>query len=206
MAKIQTAKISADILQITSTIKTPKWPPASDRVRLTQNFVHQIFSPSNAVVYRTEELPNNLGISGTLYIREKNLLSQFISKCVLCDLKCVFFTNDYWINEKISYDDFTALTSSGRLEKLGLGNTIATLNNGEIVPYESLLEHTPALRCLCLKCNQYLQLSQKFMEKICASNLEKFTVFQLPVNFETKAFLANMAKKKPQLRVRLFFK
>uniref|UniRef100_A0A914QB32 Uncharacterized protein n=1 Tax=Panagrolaimus davidi TaxID=227884 RepID=A0A914QB32_9BILA len=243
MATVRTAKISADILQITSTIKIPKWPPKSDfpadildymkknstekrtlklmktnkyfirkkcpfiylgdRVRLTQNLVHQIFSQTNIKSYRIEELPNNLGICGTLYIREKNLLSQFISKCVLYDLKCIFFTNHYWINEKFSYDDFNVLTSSGGLEKLGLGNTIVTSNTGRIIPYESLLDHTPALRSLCLEYNNYLKLSQKFIEKICASNLEKFTVYKLPENFETKAFLANMANKKPQLRVHL---
>uniref|UniRef100_A0A914QID0 Leucine-rich repeat domain-containing protein n=1 Tax=Panagrolaimus davidi TaxID=227884 RepID=A0A914QID0_9BILA len=78
--------------------------------------------------------------------------------------------------------------------------------NGEIIPYESLLDHTPALRYLYLEYNQYLQMSQKFIEKICASNLEEFVVFKLPENFETNAFVTNMAKKKPNLHVRLVFK
>uniref|UniRef100_A0AC35G168 Uncharacterized protein n=1 Tax=Panagrolaimus sp. PS1159 TaxID=55785 RepID=A0AC35G168_9BILA len=142
--------------------------------------------------------------SGTLNIQHENLLSQFISKCVTCDLKCLWFTNVCWIIEKISYDDFKILTSSGRLKMLDLGKTIVTSKNGEVIPYESLLDHTPALRFLYLKYNQYLQLSQKFIEKICASNLEVFAVYQLPKNFEKEILLANVAKKKPNLRVHFF--
>uniref|UniRef100_A0A914Q3H5 Uncharacterized protein n=1 Tax=Panagrolaimus davidi TaxID=227884 RepID=A0A914Q3H5_9BILA len=153
--------------------------------------------------YRIEELPNNLGICGTLFIQEKDLVSQFISKCVVCDLKDLIFINDWWKTRKISYADFKFLTSSGRLEKLILGTTIVTSNNGEIIPYESLLDHTPTLRYLFLNYNQYLKLSQKFIEKICASNLEEFGVYRLPKNFETEAFLTNIAKKKPNLRVLL---
>uniref|UniRef100_A0A914Q1I8 Uncharacterized protein n=1 Tax=Panagrolaimus davidi TaxID=227884 RepID=A0A914Q1I8_9BILA len=241
MATVRTAEISADILQITSTIKIPKWSPASDfpadilkymkknatekqvlklmktnkyfirekcpfiyfgvRVSLTQNFVHQILSDTNVMNYRIEELPNNLGISGALYIQHENLLSQFNSKCIIFDLKCLYFINQWWKIEKISYDDFKVLTSSGRLKTLDLGPTIVTSNNGEIVPYESLLDHTPSLRYLYLKYNNYLQLSQKFIEKICASNLEGFTISHFPKNFKREAFLANLAKKKPNLRV-----
>uniref|UniRef100_A0A914Q4M3 Uncharacterized protein n=1 Tax=Panagrolaimus davidi TaxID=227884 RepID=A0A914Q4M3_9BILA len=243
MAKIQTAKISAVILQITSTITIPKWPPKSDfpndilkymkknatekqalklmktnkyfirekcpfiyfgdYVVLTQNFVNQTFFLSDEMNYRIDELPNNLGICGTFFIEEGNHLSQFISKCVICDLKCLCFTISWKSIKKISYDDFKVLTSSGRLEKLDLGPTIVTSNNGEIIPYEYLLDHTPELRSLCLNYNEDLELSQKFIEKICASNLKAFTVFQLPKNFKREAFLANLAKKKPQLRVHL---
>uniref|UniRef100_A0A914QR31 Uncharacterized protein n=1 Tax=Panagrolaimus davidi TaxID=227884 RepID=A0A914QR31_9BILA len=247
MATVRTPKISADILQITSTITIPKWPSKSDfpadilkymkknatekealklmktnkyfirkkcpfvyfgdSVRLTQNFVYQLLSPSNDMNYRIEELPNNLGISGELFIQHENLISQFISKCVTCDLKSLFFSNHYWYKNKIiSYDDFKFLTSSGRLEILNLGPTIVTSNNGEIIPYESLLDYTPALRYLSLNYNQNLQLSQKFIEKICSSNMEVFGVYQLPENFGRKAFLANLAKKKPNLQVRLYFK
>uniref|UniRef100_A0A914P0V1 Uncharacterized protein n=1 Tax=Panagrolaimus davidi TaxID=227884 RepID=A0A914P0V1_9BILA len=244
MANYRNGKISADILQITSKIKIPKWPPKSDfpadilkfmkknatekqalklmktnkyfiREKcpfiyfddyfvLTQNFVHQTHSTPKAMYYRIEELPNNLGISGTLNVQHENLLSQFISKCIIFDLKCLNFN---WLkNVKISYNDFKFLTSSGRLEKLDLGPTNVTSKNGEIIPYESLLDHTPALRRLCLEYNRYLILSQKFIEKICASNLEKFEVFKLPKNFEREAFLAYLAKKKPNLRVLLHFK
>uniref|UniRef100_A0A914PV17 Uncharacterized protein n=1 Tax=Panagrolaimus davidi TaxID=227884 RepID=A0A914PV17_9BILA len=245
MAKVRTAKISAEILQITSKITIPKWPPASDfpadilkymkknvtekqalklmktnkyfirekcpfiyfgdYVLLTQNYVHQAFSPPNVMNYTIKELPHNLGISGRLNIRKENLLSQFISKCVTCDLKwLIFINNNWWKIEKISYDDFKVLTSTGRLEKLDLGKTTVTSNNGEIIPYESLLDHTPALHYLCLEYNENLKLSQKFIEKICASNLEKLEVFKLPEYFKREAFLANMAKKKPNLRVHLF--
>uniref|UniRef100_A0A914QM03 Uncharacterized protein n=1 Tax=Panagrolaimus davidi TaxID=227884 RepID=A0A914QM03_9BILA len=247
MATVRTGKISADILQITSTITIPKWPPKSDfpadilkymkknatekqafklmkankyfirekcpfvyfgdGVSLIQNLVLQLlYTPSNApnvTKYKIEELPNNLGICGTLNIRHENIFSQFISKCVIFDLKCLIFMNS---NEKISYDDFKVLTSSGRLETLDLGETIVTSNNGEIIPYESLLDHTPALRYLYLEYNQYLQLSQKFIDKICASNLKVLKVCQLPKKFERKALLAKMAKKKPNLRVYFSFK
>uniref|UniRef100_A0A914PNC1 Uncharacterized protein n=1 Tax=Panagrolaimus davidi TaxID=227884 RepID=A0A914PNC1_9BILA len=242
MATVRTAKISADILHITSTITIPKWPPKSDfpadilkymkkdatekqalklmktnkyfiqkkcpfiylgdNVTLTQNFVH---SPSNNC--RINELPNNLGVSGELYINRGDLLTQFISKCVICDLKELTFTNTNWyMIEKISYDDFKFLTSSGRLEILSLGKKIVTSNTGEIIPYESLLDHTPALQYLRLEYNQNLQLSQKFIEKICASNLEVFEVYQLPKDFEREALLAKMEKKKPNLRVYFSFK
>uniref|UniRef100_A0A914R020 Uncharacterized protein n=1 Tax=Panagrolaimus davidi TaxID=227884 RepID=A0A914R020_9BILA len=244
MAKVQTAKISADILQITSKITISKWPPKSDfpadilkfmkknatekqalklmktnkyfiREKcpfiyfddyfvLTQNFVHQTHSTPKAMYYRIEELPNNLGICGTLHIQHENLLSHFISKCVMFDLKCLNF--NWTKNVKISYNDFKVLTSSGRLEKLDLGPTIVTSKNGEIIPYESLLNHTPALRRLCLEYNHYLKFSQKFIEKICASNLEKFEVFKLPINFKREALMSYMAKKKPNLRVLLYFK
>uniref|UniRef100_A0AC35FNU0 Uncharacterized protein n=1 Tax=Panagrolaimus sp. PS1159 TaxID=55785 RepID=A0AC35FNU0_9BILA len=119
------------------------------------------------------------------------------------DLKCLIFINRRWIIEKISYDDFKFLTSSGRLEILYLCKTIVTSKTGEIIPYESLLDHTPELKRLSLEYNHYLQLSQKFIEKICASNLEEFGMYQLPINFETVAFLATLAKKKPKLRVHL---
>uniref|UniRef100_A0A914PFM7 Uncharacterized protein n=1 Tax=Panagrolaimus davidi TaxID=227884 RepID=A0A914PFM7_9BILA len=92
------------------------------------------------------------------------------------------------------------------METLCLGHTIVTSNNGEIIPYETLLDHTPALQYFSLKYNQYLQLSQKFFEKICASNLKEFEVFELPENFERETLLANFAKKKPNLRVLLHFK
>uniref|UniRef100_A0A914R8F6 Uncharacterized protein n=1 Tax=Panagrolaimus davidi TaxID=227884 RepID=A0A914R8F6_9BILA len=131
-------------------------------------------------------------ITGTLYIREENHFSQFISKCLICDLKCLIFY--FWEIQKISYDDFKVLTSSGRLEILDLGPTIVTSKNGEIIPYDSLLDHTPALRYLRLEYNQNLQLSQKFIEKICASNLEYFKIFELPENFESEALLAYLAK------------
>uniref|UniRef100_A0A914NXN5 Uncharacterized protein n=1 Tax=Panagrolaimus davidi TaxID=227884 RepID=A0A914NXN5_9BILA len=247
MAAVRTGEISADILQITSTITIPKWPPKSDfpadilkymkknstekqtlklmktskyfirekcpfiyfgnDVLLTQNYVHQAFSPPNVMNYTIKELPHNLGISGTLTIQKENLLSQFISKCVIFDLKDLTFVNNYWWKTgKISYDDFKVLTSSGRLEKLILCKTIVTSNNGEIIPYESLLDHTPALRYLCLNYNEDLELSQKFIDKICASNLKVFGVYQLPENFEREALLANFAKKKTNLRVLLHFK
>uniref|UniRef100_A0AC35FR08 Uncharacterized protein n=1 Tax=Panagrolaimus sp. PS1159 TaxID=55785 RepID=A0AC35FR08_9BILA len=102
--------------------------------------------------HKIEELPNNLGFSGTLYIQHENLLSQFISKCVICDLKCLKFINNYW------------------------------------------------------EYNQHLKLSQKFIDKICASNLEEFVVYQLPENFKRETLLENMAKKKPNLHVYLRFK
>uniref|UniRef100_A0AC35FJE4 Uncharacterized protein n=1 Tax=Panagrolaimus sp. PS1159 TaxID=55785 RepID=A0AC35FJE4_9BILA len=86
--------------------------------------------------------------------------------------------------EKFSYDDFKFFTSSGCLEEFGLCKTIVTSNTGEIIPYESLLDHTPALRILRFVYNQNLQLPQKFIEKVCASNLEKFVVFKVPENFE----------------------
>uniref|UniRef100_A0A914PBK1 Uncharacterized protein n=1 Tax=Panagrolaimus davidi TaxID=227884 RepID=A0A914PBK1_9BILA len=247
MATVRTGKISADILQITSKITIPKWPPKSDfptdvlkymkknatekqalklmkrnkyfireecpyiyfgdYVLLAQHYVHQAYSPPNVTYYTIKELPNNLGINKTLCILHENLLSQFISKCVTCDLKCLDFVNNNWGKiEKISYDNFKALASSGRLEILDLGPTIVTSNNGEIIPYESLLDHTPELRCLCLKYNQYLQLSQKLIEKICASNLEKLILGGLPKNFERDALLAHIAKKKPNLQVHLVFK
>uniref|UniRef100_A0AC35GIK8 Uncharacterized protein n=1 Tax=Panagrolaimus sp. PS1159 TaxID=55785 RepID=A0AC35GIK8_9BILA len=244
MATVRTAEISADILQITSTIIIPKWPPASDfpdnilkymkknatekqalklmkankyfirekcpfiyfgdNVTLSKNFVHQIFFSSNRMDYRFDKLPNNLGIYGTLDIRHENSLSQFISKCVACDLKCLYLPNNWWKIGKISYDDFKVLTSSGRLERLSLGETIVTSDNGEIIPYEFHLEHTPSLRILCLKYNNCLQLSQKFTEKICASKFEIFQVFELPKKFKREALLAKMAKKKPNLLVELF--
>uniref|UniRef100_A0AC35GMT6 Uncharacterized protein n=1 Tax=Panagrolaimus sp. PS1159 TaxID=55785 RepID=A0AC35GMT6_9BILA len=243
MARVRTGEISADILQITTKIKIPKWPPKSDfpdnilkymkknatekqalklmkinkyfirekcpyiyfgDLLLTKNFVYQSFSSQNVINYRIEELPNNLGINGTLYIGHENLLSQFISKSVIFDLKCLnFINNNWWKTGKISYNDFKVLTLSGHLKKLSLVKTIVNSNNGEIIPYESLLDHTPTLRYFSLECNNYLKFSQKFIEKICASNLKEFKVFQLPKNFETEAFLANMAKKKPNLRVHL---
>uniref|UniRef100_A0AC35GCT7 Uncharacterized protein n=1 Tax=Panagrolaimus sp. PS1159 TaxID=55785 RepID=A0AC35GCT7_9BILA len=180
-----------------------------DNVSLTQNFVEQALKHSAhagalcLMNYGIEELPNNLGINGTLYIRKENFLSHFISKCVTCDLKSLIF--GWCINEKVTYDDFKFLTSSGLLEKLCLGKTIITSNNGEIIPYETLLEHTPALRFLYLEYNNYLKLSHKFIDKICASNLEVLKVCQLPENFERDAILAYLAKKKPNLRARLFF-
>uniref|UniRef100_A0A914PV50 Uncharacterized protein n=1 Tax=Panagrolaimus davidi TaxID=227884 RepID=A0A914PV50_9BILA len=243
MAIVRTAKISVNILQITSKIKIPKWPPKSDfptdilkymknnatekqalklmktnkyfirekcpfirfgvRVFLTQEYVLQYLSIRDVMNYRIEKLPNNLGICGTLHIGNESLLSQFISKCVTCDLKDLVFINKI---EKISYDDFKFLTSTGRLETLCLGQTIVTSNNGEIIPYESLLDHTPELRSLCLEYNQYLQLSQKFIDKICASNLKVFGVYELPENFERETLLAKIAKKKPNLQVYLYFK
>uniref|UniRef100_A0AC35FWY1 Uncharacterized protein n=1 Tax=Panagrolaimus sp. PS1159 TaxID=55785 RepID=A0AC35FWY1_9BILA len=249
MAIVQTKKIPAYILKITSKITVPKWPPKSDfsnyvlkfmkknatekqalklmktnkyfirencpfiyfgdYVKLTQGFVHQTFSTPAVAPYeknfRIEELPNNLGIGGTLIIQHENLVSQFISKCVTCDLKDLFCNNGMWKILKISYDDFKFLTSSGRLKRLRLGNTIVVSNNGEIIPYETLFDHTPALRYFCLEYNKDLKMSQKFYEKICASNLEEFIVYELPENFEREAFLANMAKK-PNLRVYLSFK
>uniref|UniRef100_A0A914QT56 Uncharacterized protein n=1 Tax=Panagrolaimus davidi TaxID=227884 RepID=A0A914QT56_9BILA len=144
--------------------------------------------------------------SGTLNIQHENILSPFVSKCVIFDLKCLIFGNKWWGIEKISYDDFKALTSFGRLEKLDLGSTIVTSDNGEIIPYDSLLDHTPALRFLRLVYNPYQQLSQKFIEKICASNLEYFKIFELPKNFKGETFLAQIAKKKPNLQVYLSFK
>uniref|UniRef100_A0A914NYN2 Uncharacterized protein n=1 Tax=Panagrolaimus davidi TaxID=227884 RepID=A0A914NYN2_9BILA len=135
MAKVRSAKISADILQITSTIKIPKWPPKSDfpndilkymkknatekealklmktnkyfirkkcpfirfgvRVFLTQEYVLQSLSVRYVMNYRIEKLPNNLGIYGTLNIGNANLLSQFISKCVMCDLKDLVFISHF---------------------------------------------------------------------------------------------------------------
>uniref|UniRef100_A0A914R133 Uncharacterized protein n=1 Tax=Panagrolaimus davidi TaxID=227884 RepID=A0A914R133_9BILA len=246
MATVRMGDISADVLQITSTIKIPKWPPKSnfpgdilkymkknatekqafklmktnkyfirekcpfiyfgDNVSLTQDFVRQTFFPSNEINYRIEGLPNNLGISGKLNVQHENRLSQFISKCVICDLKDLIFTYNWRKVEKISYDDFKVLTSSGRLEMLDLGKTIVTSNTGEIIPYESLLDHTPALRYLYLEYNPYLEFSQKFIDKICASNLEVLGVYKLPENFEREALLANLAKGKPNLRVLLYFK
>uniref|UniRef100_A0A914P259 Uncharacterized protein n=1 Tax=Panagrolaimus davidi TaxID=227884 RepID=A0A914P259_9BILA len=191
MATVRSPKISADILQITSTITIPKWPPGSDfptdilkymkknaiekqalklmktnkyfirekcpfiyfgnRVSLANIFVHQKLCTQNIMNYGIEKLPNNLGICGTFYIQHERLLSQFISKCVIVDLKdLTFINNKWWKIGKISYDDFKFLTSSGRLEKLDLCKTIVTSNNGKIIPYESLLDHTPELRCLRL--------------------------------------------------------
>uniref|UniRef100_A0A914Q592 Uncharacterized protein n=1 Tax=Panagrolaimus davidi TaxID=227884 RepID=A0A914Q592_9BILA len=54
--------------------------------------------------------------------------------------------------------------------------------------------------------NSFKPLSKNFIEKVCTSNLEKFTLSRLTEDFNFEEFLAEIQKKKPKLDVRLFFK
>uniref|UniRef100_A0A914PNY3 Uncharacterized protein n=1 Tax=Panagrolaimus davidi TaxID=227884 RepID=A0A914PNY3_9BILA len=93
--------------------------------------------------YKIHELPNNLGISGTLTIGHEIHLSQLIPKIAICDLKRLILNS-----QKVFFEDFKCLTSSDNFKELELHSTIIYYKNGEIVPYEIILDSIPSLYSL----------------------------------------------------------
>uniref|UniRef100_A0A914QHF3 Uncharacterized protein n=1 Tax=Panagrolaimus davidi TaxID=227884 RepID=A0A914QHF3_9BILA len=146
------------------------------------------------------ELPNNLGISGKLSVHDGNALPKLISKIIVCDIKYLCLRTP-----RISYIAFKFLTSSGKLKELELKKTIVTLENGDIVPYETLLENTPKLRVLNITYDPRKRLSKNVVQKICELNLEKLVLDDLTGCFKLESFLAAIAKKKPNLDIHLHF-
>uniref|UniRef100_A0A914QIK7 Uncharacterized protein n=1 Tax=Panagrolaimus davidi TaxID=227884 RepID=A0A914QIK7_9BILA len=149
-------------------------------------------------LFEMDQLPDNLGLCGTLRVYNEVLLPEFISKIVISNLKCL-----YLYEQKILFDDFKFLTVE--LEELGLNLTAIVSNNGEIIPYQNLLDHLPSLRCLNLEYDPSNRLSKKLAERICLSNLKILTLYNLSANFKFQALLTFMAKKKPNLFIKLFF-
>uniref|UniRef100_A0A914Q5D7 Uncharacterized protein n=1 Tax=Panagrolaimus davidi TaxID=227884 RepID=A0A914Q5D7_9BILA len=104
-----------------------------------------------------------------------------------------------------NYLAFKFLTASGKIKELELNQTIVTLKNGNVVPYEILLQHTPNLRVLKITYDPQKRLSKKVVLKICESNLEKLVLEGLTGDFKFESFLAAIAKKKPNLDIHLHF-
>uniref|UniRef100_A0A914P0J0 Uncharacterized protein n=1 Tax=Panagrolaimus davidi TaxID=227884 RepID=A0A914P0J0_9BILA len=92
-----------------------------------------------------DHFPNNLGFKGQLEVNSEVLLPQLISKIIICDITHLNFSAI-----RISYNSFIFLTASERLQELDLDEITVTSKNGEIVPYEDLLDHVPFLRHLKL--------------------------------------------------------
>uniref|UniRef100_A0A914PSB4 FBD domain-containing protein n=1 Tax=Panagrolaimus davidi TaxID=227884 RepID=A0A914PSB4_9BILA len=98
-------------------------------------------------VVSLNDIPNNLCIGGEMELRNHlNFVISLIPKIFACELKCLIF---YYLTN-IEYAHFKLLTLFGKVEKLALIESTIIYNNGEIVPYENLLDHVPVLQRLKL--------------------------------------------------------
>uniref|UniRef100_A0A914PUP5 Uncharacterized protein n=1 Tax=Panagrolaimus davidi TaxID=227884 RepID=A0A914PUP5_9BILA len=152
------------------------------------------------IEYKFNELPSNLGISRKLSVWDGIALPKLISKIIVCDIKSLCLRTP-----RISYTAFKFLTASGKIKELELNQTIVTLKNGNVVPYEILLQHTPNLRVLKITYDPQKRLSKKLVDKICESNLENLELGSLTGDFKFESFLAAIAKKKPNFDINLHF-
>uniref|UniRef100_A0AC35FZS6 Uncharacterized protein n=1 Tax=Panagrolaimus sp. PS1159 TaxID=55785 RepID=A0AC35FZS6_9BILA len=168
-----------------------------NRAFLYQYLVHF----NNSKYYKIHELPNNLGISGTLTIGHEIHLSQLIPKIAICDLKRLILNS-----QKVFFEDFKFLTSSENLKELELHSSIIYYKNGEIVPYEIILDSIPSLFSLQMDYDPKRKMPEAFIKKIFASNLAKLSLRSLSANFGFEEFLTLVAKEKPKLDISLDFK
>uniref|UniRef100_A0A914PMA4 Uncharacterized protein n=1 Tax=Panagrolaimus davidi TaxID=227884 RepID=A0A914PMA4_9BILA len=90
--------------------------------------------------FQMDQLPNNLGFSDKLCIEDGSLLSQLMSKTVVCELEHLILKA-----QQISLDGFKFLISSGKIKRLELYNSCVINEHDEIVPYEDLLDLIPSL-------------------------------------------------------------
>uniref|UniRef100_A0A914PKN7 Uncharacterized protein n=1 Tax=Panagrolaimus davidi TaxID=227884 RepID=A0A914PKN7_9BILA len=148
--------------------------------------------------YKINEIPNNLGIGISCFVRYDNLLPQLISKILVCNLKRLHISPD----AKVSFNDFKFLTSSKSFFELDLHGKV--VDKDGIVPYETLLENVPSLRTFFISRLSPLQLTKRFFDKFCASNLEILFLCYLTKFFDVEPFLNSM-KKKPNLHIHLRF-
>uniref|UniRef100_A0A914PIL8 Uncharacterized protein n=1 Tax=Panagrolaimus davidi TaxID=227884 RepID=A0A914PIL8_9BILA len=159
------------------------------------------FLASKQKTYPINNLPNNIGIGDALILRllfKAEYLSHFISKIIICDIKQLIC-----YKLRILYDEFKFLTSSGKVKKVELEETFVTSKKDEIISYAELLGLVPSLTHL--KLDYYDDaISQKFVEKICASNLERLELCRLTDEFDFEEFLTSM-KRKPNLEISLNF-
>uniref|UniRef100_A0A914PMN8 Uncharacterized protein n=1 Tax=Panagrolaimus davidi TaxID=227884 RepID=A0A914PMN8_9BILA len=103
---------------------------------------------------------------------------------------------------KLSFEDIKFLTSSKFFSELSLYGKI--VDRDGIVPYEILLENVPSLRQFSIYRLSPLQLTKRFFEKFCASNLEMLSLCDLTKFFDVESFLNSM-KKKPNLHIYFYF-
>uniref|UniRef100_A0A914QLN4 Uncharacterized protein n=1 Tax=Panagrolaimus davidi TaxID=227884 RepID=A0A914QLN4_9BILA len=151
---------------------------------------------NNEKYYKIDELPNDLGISGSLIVVNETVVAELIQKIIIYDLKSLSFHT-----EKVSFKAFELLLSLKPTE-LYLGKTIVASNNDEIIPYEELFDHMPSVRHLSLIYEK--PFSQRFLKKLSTSNFEKLTFYGLDNSFDFETFMKSL-KGKPTLDLVLNF-
>jgi hypothetical protein len=137
-----------------------------------------------------------------------NFVHELISEIAACDVQYLTLQN-----QVISLDDFNILTSFGKIQSLGLLQSVVKYEDGRIVPIEEILtackDHL--LRFYFSFSDETLlnfsfETTRNIMNVINTEVLKSFTLCEIPEAFDIKTFFNDFMQKHPSIDYALLFK